>query len=158
MKPLKNDTRGRGYCGPTAVACITGKPLSKVLDTMRAARGRPGPVRGTGPSLVGRSLDALGWSATPIRIHHPSGGGWSVRPTVAAYLRSRTKDLMNVHLLMIVGTFSGGGHWIVVKGRKMVDTFTKGEPVFISKAPHRRCRVHAVYRVTRKAAKVTTPA
>ena len=38
LKAVENDTSGKGYCGPTVVASITGMPLSKVLDAFRDVR------------------------------------------------------------------------------------------------------------------------
>jgi hypothetical protein len=41
------------------------------------------------------------------------------------------------------------GHYVLVSGRKFVDTHTKGEWVFLRSAPHRRKRVKEVFLVER---------
>jgi hypothetical protein len=151
MRSLKRDVGGRAWCGPTAIGAITGEPLSKVREVLREAKGgqtikyrgkwgqtceRLRPVKGTTTGQVIRALAKLGWIASRISVPN--------EPTLAAFLRKRTPSLMNVHLLIEVTN-----HWVVVKGRKFVDTFTKGEPVFIGKAPGRRKRVHGVWIVTK---------
>lgn len=134
MQPLKKDVKTCAYCGPTAIGVITGKPISKIIETIRMVRGddpntRKKPVRGLPIWETRSTLRHLGWFSKPV-ISDIKG------QTLAKFLRSRPKELMNVHLLILVT-----GHWVVVKGRKFADSLTNGEPVFISKAPGRRKRV-----------------
>lgn len=62
-------------------------------------------------------------------------------PTLAAWLRTRP-DKCATYIINVTG------HYVLVSGRKFVDTYTKGEWVNIGKAPHRRCRVVKVWQVT----------
>lgn len=76
----------------------------------------------------------LGGSAmTPVKL---------VGCTLAAWLRQRPNR---------AGTYvvNVTGHYVLVVGRKFVDTATRGEWVSIAKAPHRRTRVENVWQVSR---------
>lgn len=76
MKDAVRDSAG--YCGPTVIAAITGKPTSTVEDIIRYQRdpnwkrkkaGRAGvPVRGTGTGELGRTFAKLGWRMERIDI------------------------------------------------------------------------------------------
>lgn len=176
MKSFKNDTNGHGYCGPTAVAIITGKKLSVVLDAFREARGRPtskqakarrkwdtwfrlDQIKGTSTGSVKTALASFGYQMRTVILPEietdpkplslaqqvlfsPRRGkrpGLNT-PTLATFLRKRTPDQRKATMLLNVSN-----HWVVVEGRRLADTFTKGVPVTIGKAPHRRKRVRAAY-------------
>jgi hypothetical protein len=62
--------------------------------------------------------------------------------TFAAWLRQR-KNKAGTYLVNVTG------HYVLVSGRKFVDTYTKGEWVNIGKAPHRRTRVVKVWEITK---------
>ena len=170
MKSFRNDTNGHGYCGPTILGAITGKPLSKVLDTIREgrarrgyrtidSRGRPMNVGGTTTQDVRDAFAKLGWrmsiaanfTATPIKK----------RITVAAWLRSRKPHERKLTYVLVIGQRPGspgssweGGHWVAVTAKKFADTFTKGEWVWLKDAPHRRKRVKEVWVVSEGASPV----
>jgi hypothetical protein len=65
-----------------------------------------------------------------------------VGPTLAAWLRTRP-DKSATYIINVTG------HYVLISGRKFVDTGTRGEWVNIGKAPHRRARVVKVWRVER---------
>lgn len=65
----------------------------------------------------------------------------SVGPTLAQWMRSKR----NPDVFYIVEL---SGHWVLVRGRKFIDTATKGEWVFLRSAPHRRKRVKNVWMVS----------
>ena len=149
MKAVSNDTAGSGYCGPTVVAGITGKPLSKVLDAFRTVKfgkwwpgsfDRAPNIRGTTRSEVIRTLQMFGYVAT-----RPKEGGDTTyyrkaeRMTMARWYKKR-EDYMRRFWCLI----ETHGHWVLVKGNRFMDTHTDQAPVTIGKAPLRRARVHAV--------------
>jgi hypothetical protein len=68
-------------------------------------------------------------------------------PTLATWVRERTDYEFEQAYLVIVTH-----HWVAVRGRWFVDTFTAGKPVRITDAPRRRKRVRYAYRVHRGAA------
>lgn len=77
---------------------------------------------------------SLGGSAmTPVK---------QVGCTLAAWLRQRP-DRAGTYVINVTG------HYVLIVGRKFVDTATRGEWVSIAKAPHRRTRVENVWQVSR---------
>lgn len=157
MKALKKDVKATAYCGPTIVGAITGKSLSVVHEAIRqdALRerydraGRNRPVRGTSTGELMRAFKKFGWEMSRYRVYTRES-----RPTLAAFLRQRTPEERKMTMVLVIGTrkphgwFGGawaGGHWIAVTGKKFVDSYTGGEPVWLSKAPHRRKRVDRVF-------------
>ena len=169
MNAVKNDTSGGGYCGPIAVAAITGKPLSEVLDAFRDVmhprwrweRKRKPPIKGTSTFAVRAVLVKLGYLSMPVVIKYPIGPNTPIGvtigpddkltqvlinpPTLAALLRYRTREQRSACLLIEVTK-----HWVVVQGNKFVDTKTKGQPVWTGDAPGRRKRVQAVWQVAKR--------
>jgi hypothetical protein len=141
-----NDTKSRAWCGPMAVAAITGSPVSLVRDCFRLARygkhwidrPRSPPVRGTTDHEVTLAMRSLGFHG-----HWQDVDG---APTLAAYLESREGQLRShptiVHLT---------GHYVAVSGWLFCDTYTKGEVVDADDAPGRRKRVKRVFVITRRA-------
>lgn len=63
-------------------------------------------------------------------------------PTLATWQRERTDWEFEQAWLLIVT-----GHWVAVRGRWFVDTWSNGTPVRIADAPRRRKRVRYAYRV-----------
>jgi hypothetical protein len=142
LKVVKNDTPTRAWCGPTVVSCITGKKVSKVREAIRKVRGprsdgTKAAIMGTTTYEVRSAFAALGWRMDRVKSDKIAG------LTLAAWLRQREKGDLSTYVVEVTG------HWVAVRGRMFVDTFTKGEPVTIGKAPGRRKRVVAVYRVTK---------
>ncbi|RVP95803.1 hypothetical protein [Sinorhizobium meliloti] len=145
-----NDTRSRAWCGPTAVAAITGAPVSVVRDCLRLARfgshwvdrPRSPPIMGTRDHEVEHAMRSLGFH-----------GHWQTvpgNPTLAAFLESR-QGLLRTHPTIIQVT----RHYVAVSGWLFCDTFTKGEVVDADDAPGRRKRVKRVFIVTGRSAAVT---
>jgi hypothetical protein len=60
------DVRGMPYCGPTAIAAITGEPISIIRDIIRSQKGtkRNGhamPVMGITNKVMIKTMATLGW-------------------------------------------------------------------------------------------------
>lgn len=167
MNAVKNDTAGGGYCGPIAVAAITGLPLSQVLDAFRDVKHprwrweskRKPPIKGTSTFDVRAVLGKLGYLTMPVELmaRNPKRVGVQVMPdgshrivslefpTLAGFLRERTREQRAATLLIEVTK-----HWVVVQGRKFIDTKTRGQPVNTGDAPGRRKRVRAAWRVAKR--------
>lgn len=141
-KPLHAVTGRNRFCGPAALSTVSGFSTDECARVIRDchfarhARSRGG-VKGTSTFEMMEAFRALGYFLG--RTIRPKVDG--KRPTLAAWLRSRT-DRRATFLVMITG------HWVVVRGNKFCDSFTR-EPVNLSKAPHRRCRVVCVRRIER---------
>lgn len=153
MHPVCNDTGSRAFCGPTVLAGITGQPISVVKNAIR--RGRYGdrydtmhrrpPIMGTGLSELKRALELLGFEL----FKHGRYYSRPQRPTLARWFKTRSDDERQHYVIVNVTH-----HWVLVKGNMFLDTFSKGEPVRIGKAPGRRKRVVQTYLV-RKTRRVT---
>lgn len=142
-----NDTRSRAWCGPTAVAAITGAPVSLVRDCFRLARfgshwrdrPRSPPIMGTRDREVEHAMRSLGFH-----------GHWQTvpgNPTLAAFLESR-QGLLRSHPTIVCVT----RHYVAVSGWLFCDTFTEGQVVDADDAPRRSKRVKRVFVVTGRSA------
>ena len=66
------------------------------------------------------------------------------RPTVWTWMQKPR----NAWAYYILAIHKGKeGHWILVKGVKMCDTFTEGKWTFVVDGPHRGCRIMEVFEV-----------
>ncbi len=137
LHPIRHEgTVTRTWCGPSAISALTGWTVDEAARWIWAHRGRKGTpqgIRGTLSGEVRSCLSAAGLGTSRLRVEGT--------PTLAQWLRRRGPELRKATVLIVAGN-----HWIVVKGRKLVDSHTK-TPVGIGKAPHRRKRIEAAYLV-----------
>jgi len=145
MKPVMNDTDEPVFCGPIAVAAITGKPVSKALAAFRSVRRqhfRKGSnttnIKGTYILETLMALEKLGW--WPIASKNLWGDH-----TLARWVQDRPPIYRKHPVLLILR-----GHWVVINGCMFLDTYTKGQWVHVSKAPARRKRVWMAWAMTTK--------
>ena len=64
--PIYDVRGGRAYCGPTAIAAVTGEPISIIRDVIRAQKGtkRNGhamPVMGITNTMMLKTMATFGW-------------------------------------------------------------------------------------------------
>lgn len=143
-----NDTGRAAYCGPFVVSAITGFPISKIEREIKAFRwdvdGRRGRIVGTTTEEVASALRHFGYEmveranymALP-RKARPSISTWMQRPR-------------NVFAHYILAIHKGReGHWVVVKGVKLSDTFSLGRWTFVCDGPHKGARIMEVHEVRR---------
>ena len=143
LHDVVNDTKSRAFCGPMAVAAITGEPISLVRDAFRLVRHGAGwteydrapPITGTRDYEVQRVLRLFGYVGSWRRI--------AGQPTLAAWLEGRT-GVERTHPCVVHVT----GHWVAVSGWVFCDTFSKGQVVDADKAPGRRKRAKDVFVIT----------
>lgn len=143
LHDVVNDTKSRAFCGPPAVATITGEPVSRVRDAFRLVRHGAGwteydrapAITGTRDYEVQRVLRLFGYVGSWRRI--------AGLPTLAAYLEGRT-GVERTHPCVVHVT----GHWVAVSGWVFCDTFSKGKVVDADEAPGRRKRVKDVFVIT----------
>jgi hypothetical protein len=148
-----NDTGRTAFCGPIVVSAITGYSVSKVEDEIRAFRNiNPDAkpiVKGTYTEEVAAALAHYGYSMqikdsymNRPRKERPSLiGGWMQKPR---------SPWIHYVIALHVGK---EGHWVVVKGVKVCDTYSDGTWQFVCDWPHRSKRIMEVYEV-RKALEV----
>lgn len=146
LSEANNDTGRTAFCGPYVLSAITGYPISKIEDVIRTERnwGSKKVVVGTGADEVAAALARFGYDmalketfmARP-RKERPTLWTWMQKPR-------------NVWAHYILAVHKGKqGHWILVKGVKMCDTFTEGRWTFVCDGPHRGARIMEIYEVRR---------
>ena len=141
-----NDTGRVAFCGPYVLSAITGYGISRIEDVIREGRdlppGRKSVVRGTYADEVESALAHFGYRMElkesfmhKARKERPSVWTWMQKPR-------------NVWAYYILAIHKGKeGHWILVKGVKMCDTFTEGKWTFVVDGPHKGCRIMEVFEV-----------
>ncbi len=140
----RNDTGRTAYCGPYVLSAITGYPISKIEEVLHDHRASPRKtaIMGTGSEEVAAALAEFGYEMTlkqsfmsRPRKERPSLMSWMEKPR-------------NVWTHYILAVHKGKeGHWILVKGVKMCDTFTEGRWTFVVDGPHRGARIMEVFEV-----------
>ena len=146
LNTVTNDTGRVAFCGPYVLSAITGYGISKIEDVIRAGRdvpaGKKTIVRGTYADEVEAALAHFGYRMLlkesflhKARKERPSVWTWMQKPR-------------NAWAYYILAIHKGKeGHWILVKGVKMCDTFTEGKWTFVVDGPHRGCRIMEVFEV-----------
>ena len=144
LNEVLNDTGRIAYCGPYVVSAITGFPISKIEDEIRAFREVPvgikTQVRGTYAEEVSAALVHYGYEMNPHesfmhleRKARPSVWSWMQKPRNAW-----THYVLAVHK-------GKDGHWIVIKGVKSCDTFSGGKWQFVCDGPHKGARIMEIF-------------
>jgi hypothetical protein len=133
--PVKNtDHRRKLWCGPTVVSTLIGVDAAEARDIIKASRnGRA--VKGTYARELDIAFRAYGCRLDLVSDHSAD------RPTLASWLRL-PRDPDDALVVEVAR------HWVAVRGDWFCDTFTKGQPVRLRHAPHKRKRVRRVYRVS----------
>ncbi len=143
LHKVNNDTCGKGYCGPYAIAAVTGHPLSVVLDTCRAIRFGSRLVMMSRPPRIGQ-MNKVEVSAVLSCLIGGAIREWvdltsSERgaPSFAAWLNSRNRDDENRTAIVHIG-HGRGSHVVAVSGRRACDTHSRGIPVHVADIKGRR--------------------
>ncbi len=146
LNEVKNDTGRVAFCGPFVLSAITGFPISRMEDEIRAFRELPADkkpiVRGTYADEVEGALKVFGYDMKIVksfmhleRKERPSLWQWMQKPR-------------NAWAHYILAIHKGKeGHWILIKGVKICDTFTEGKWTFVCDGPHKGCRIMEVFEV-----------
>jgi hypothetical protein len=141
-----NDTGRVAFCGPVVLSAITGFPVSKVEDEIRRYRDlapdmKP-VVRGTYTDEVEAALAAFGYTMAPKADYQHLER--KARPTVWSWMQ-RPRNAWSHYILAIHK--GKEGHWILIKGVKMCDTYTGGKWTFVCDGPHRGARIMEIFEV-----------
>jgi hypothetical protein len=143
-----NDTGRVAFCGPYVISAIVGYPVSKVEDEIRALRDVPENakpiIKGTYTEEVRAALDHFGYMMKPVasymhlpRKERPSLWSWMQRPR-------------NAWAHYILAIHKGKeGHWVLIKGVKLCDTFSQGKWQFVCDGPHKGCKIMEIFEVKR---------
>ena len=127
-----NDTPRRVYCGPAAIAAVSGRCLSTVKEAIYATRGRYA-IRGMTTTQLINALGHLGYPPGQIldRSHKPAKD----RLTLARYVSRREQDGRELIVLT--------SHCCAIESEWYVDNATLS-PASLRRAPNRRGRVKTV--------------
>jgi hypothetical protein len=119
--PIYDVRGGRAYCGPTAIAAVTGEPISIIREVIRAQKGtkingHAMPVIGISPTMLVNTMKVLGWE---VVAHHD-------------YTKTEHIYRLNDYLELVqMGTVKGPhivwvtGHFYAVDDDEICDTYTK---------------------------------
>lgn len=130
---------GNHYCGPLVIAAATGLSTREAAAKVRALvtnRYEFG-VKGMRTRDVDFVLNALGHKTTQVGFIPGRG------PTLRKWLES-SRSPWTPYIVTVTG------HFVIIKGNMFCDTFTEGEWVPLTQAPHMRCRVNSVVQVHNK--------
>jgi hypothetical protein len=131
-----SNTWQRLYCGPVAVAALIGANVDEVIREIQQHRNNHRQIRGTHHYELQHALRHFGHDLQlAVDLSRNS-------PTRATWERERTDWKFEQAWLLTVT-----GHWVAVRGRWFVDTWSNGTLVRIADAPRRRKRVRYAYRV-----------
>lgn len=144
LSEARNDTGRTAFCGPYVLSAITGYPISKIEDVIRSARNtqRKTVVKGTGSDEVEAALAQFGY-AMVLKENYMSRPR-KERPTLWSWMQKPRNAWKHYILAIHKGK---EGHWILVKGVKMCDTYTDGQWTFVVDGPHRGARLMEVFEV-----------
>lgn len=141
--PGRKDPLRSWYCGPWAIAAITGLSFEDVREAvnMRRAREPNAPVKGMYTRELRAVLADEGFKTRDL-FHLQYFDKHFPRPTLARWLRERTPDMMGTTYVVVAGQ-----HFAVVRGRKATCTMLRCW-TWISNMKKRRAPVRAVLEVT----------
>ena len=149
LTAARNDTGRIAFCGPYVLSAITGYPISRIEEIIRDHRDMPegtnATVKGTSADDVAAALARFGYRMDLkssfmqlARKERPTLWTWMQRPRSAW-----THYILAVHK-------GREGHWILIKGVKLCDTFTEGRWQFVCDGPHRGARIMEIFEVRKE--------
>ena len=144
LNEARNDTGRIAFCGPIVLSAITGYSVSKVEDEIRAFRNpeseRRPIVKGTYAEEVAAALAHFGYSMdlkesymSRPRKERPSLWTWMQKPRNAW-----------VHYILAIHK-GKEGHWVLINGVKLCDTYSEGRWQFVCDGPHKGARIMEVF-------------
>lgn len=135
---IQHTNKSKLWCGPAAVAAITGHTTDEIHRVMRQVSGRT-RIAGVDTSTLMGAMSKLGYRLTK----QVSGDSLSLAQWLSQNRALYAKMPFIVRLT---------SHYVVVCGRRFVDSHTK-TPVALTDAPFRRARVQRAWTFE----KVSTP-
>ncbi len=134
---IKHTNKSKMWCGPAAIAAVTGYDTATITKLLRSVSGRAS-VRGVYCSDLLAALKILGYAATEI------GRAPSFRWERSTLLQWRKRHRAAAKASPVIVNVTG--HYVTLFGDMLVDNHTK-TPVRFSKAPHRRKRVKQAWAI-----------
>ena len=148
LAEVTNDTGRVAFCRPYVLSAITGYPISEVEERIRRFRELPSGsralVKGTYAEEVAAALDHFGFrmelKQTFMHLERKQ------RPSVWTWMQKPRNAWAHYILAIHKGK---EGHWILIKGVKLCDTFTEGKWQFVCDGPHKGARIMEIFEVKR---------
>jgi hypothetical protein len=134
---IKHNMRSVLFCGPAAISAATGLRTSVVCDMVQRLRGNQKPVTSMSGREVVDTVECFNFRAEGIWCPHIS----LANPTLVQFQR-HFRDLITPFPTIV----NLKGHFVVLQGDHLVDTWTKAAVPF-AQAPHRRRRVEYAWRI-----------
>lgn len=132
LHPIKHDLKTVCWCGPGALATLTGHPTSYIMEVLRYVTRRQ-TVKGVSHTELIQAGELLGLRFWPQMTRRRTLARWT----------AEQRDLLRAGAVV----FNVSNHYVTVSGRMFNDNWTK-TPVPLKKAPRRRARVRAAWHVT----------
>jgi hypothetical protein len=149
LNQAENDTGRIAFCGPYVLSAITGYPISRMEEEIRILRDAVGgseqTVKGTYTEEVSGALAVFGFKmelkASFMHLERKA------RPTVWSWMQKPRNAWSHYILAIHKGK---EGHWILIKGVKLCDTYTEGKWQFVCDGPHRGARIMEIFEVKKR--------
>ena len=149
LNDVANDTGRIAFCGPYVLSAITGYPISRVeaeIHELRATREHSTAlIKGTYANEVEATLGVFGFKMELKQDYMHLER--KARPTVWQWMQKPRNAWAHYILAIHKGK---EGHWILIKGVKMCDTYSAGKWQFVCDGPHRGARIMEIFEVRRK--------
>lgn len=146
LNEVENDTGRVAFCGPYVLSAITGYPISRVENEIRILRDVPADrkplVKGTYASEVEGALAVFGFRMELKQTFLDRAR--KERPTIWSWMQKPR----NAWAHYIIAVHKGReGHWVLIKGVKLCDTYSGGKWQFVCDGPHRGARIMEIFEV-----------
>jgi hypothetical protein len=149
LNEVNNDTGRVAFCGPFVLSAITGYSISRIEDEIRAFRApdtnTKSIVKGTNSEEVAAALRRFGYrmDLAETYMHLPR----KERPSVWTWMQ-RPRNAWTHYILAIHK--GKEGHWVLIKGVKLCDTYSLGKWQFVCDGPHKGARIMEVFEVRKE--------
>ena len=149
LNDVNNDTGRVAFCGPFVLSAITGYSVSRIEDEIRALRGPDtnvkSVVKGTNSEEVAAALARYGYrmDLTETYMHLAR----KERPSVWTWMQKPRNAWAHYVLAIHKGK---EGHWVLIKGVKLCDTYSMGKWQFVCDGPHKGARIMEVFEVRKE--------
>ena len=144
LNTVKNDTGRTAFCGPYILSALTGFPISQVEFEVNRFRRVPddAKIEGTSAIEVAAAATELCWEMTLVEDF------WHMERKQLPTLWTWMQKPRNAWVYYLLAIHRGKqGHWILVKGVKLCDTYTEGQWQFVCDGPHRGARIMEIYQL-----------
>ncbi|HKV44611.1 MAG TPA: hypothetical protein VJT32_08060 [bacterium] len=135
MTIQRNKSSNR-FCGPAALAAITGIHVDDAAYTLRKVSGKRF-IKGIGTRHMLAAIERLGHRAQPMKLGLTYGYP-TLTQALAGVLKGRPSDAR--YLVLITG------HYVTIQGRRLVDN-KHPEGIALTACPYRRKRVKGVWQI-----------